>query len=74
VLNYKQWSCNLTNELCNQPFKMTILLFKGARALCCFYVALVTLRKDLSVSDNWDLTVQLWGLYGSGFSCSRDIF
>jgi hypothetical protein len=32
-----------------------LLLLKGARALCCFYVALVTLRKDLSVSDNQDL-------------------
>jgi hypothetical protein len=35
--------------------KMTLLLLKGARALCCFYVALVSLCKDLSVSDNRDL-------------------
>jgi hypothetical protein len=30
-------------------------MLKGARALCYFYVALVSLCKDLSVSDNRDL-------------------
>jgi hypothetical protein len=30
--------------------------------------ALIALRKDSSISDNPGFTVQLWGLYGSGFS------
>jgi hypothetical protein len=30
--------------------------------------ALVTLLKDLSVSEHPGFTVQLWGLYGSSFS------
>jgi hypothetical protein len=30
--------------------------------------ALVSLPKDLSVSDHSGLTVQLWGLHGSDFS------
>jgi hypothetical protein len=30
--------------------------------------ALVTLLKDLYVSEHPGFTVQLWGLYGSGFS------
>jgi hypothetical protein len=30
--------------------------------------ALVSLHKDSSVDEHPGLTVQLWGLYGSGFS------
>jgi hypothetical protein len=33
-----------------------------------YFGALVTLLKDLSVSEHLGLTVQLWGLYGSSFS------
>jgi hypothetical protein len=33
-----------------------------------FFGALVSLHKDLSVSEHPGLTVQLRGLYGSGFS------
>jgi hypothetical protein len=40
---------------------------KGTRAWG-YFGALVTLLKDLSVSEYPGLTVQLWGLYGSGFS------
>jgi hypothetical protein len=39
-----------------------------------YFDALVSLYKDLSVHDHLRYTVQLWGLYGSGFICSRDIF
>jgi hypothetical protein len=38
------------------------------------FAALVSLHKDLSVRDHPGHIVQLWGLYGSGSSCSRDIF
>jgi hypothetical protein len=37
-------------------------------------IALVSLHKDLSVRDYPGHTVQLWGLYGSDFSCLKDIF
>jgi hypothetical protein len=43
-------------------------LIKSARALGYLYGALVSLLKDLSVCDHPELTVQLWGLHGSGFS------
>jgi hypothetical protein len=39
-----------------------------------YFVALVSLRKDLSVRDHPGYTVQLRGLYGFGSSYSRDIF
>jgi hypothetical protein len=39
-----------------------------------YFDALVSLHKDLSVRDHPEHTVELWGLYGSGSSCSRDIF
>jgi hypothetical protein len=45
-----------------------VTLIKRARTLGCFYGALVSLLKDLSVSEHPGLTVQPWGLHGSGFS------
>jgi hypothetical protein len=41
---------------------------EGYSILGCFYGALVSLLKDLSVSEHLRFTVQLWGLYSSGFS------
>jgi hypothetical protein len=41
---------------------------RGLEHIGLSYGALVSLHKDLSVSKHPGLTVQLWGLYGSGFS------
>jgi hypothetical protein len=48
----------MTNELCDQPLKMILLLLKGARVRD-YVVALVSLRKDLSVRDHSGYTIQL---------------
>jgi hypothetical protein len=39
-----------------------------------YFIALVSLYKDSSMNEHPGHTVLLWGLHGSGFSCSRDLF
>jgi hypothetical protein len=51
-----------------------LLLLKRGLEQGGYIVALVSLYKDLSIRDHPGHTVQLWGLYGSGFSCLKDIF
>jgi hypothetical protein len=48
---------------------MILLLLKRGLEHVGYFDALVSLRKDLPVSDN-----RVWGLYGSDFSCLKDIF
>jgi hypothetical protein len=48
----------MTNELCDQPLMMILLLLKGARARG-YIIALVFLHKDLFVCDHPRYTVQL---------------
>jgi hypothetical protein len=43
-------------------------MLKGGQSIGLSFGALVALHKDSSVSEHPELTVQLWGLYGSGFS------
>jgi hypothetical protein len=49
-------------------YDFLVTYLNGARALGYFYGALVSLYKDSSVNEYPRLTVQLWGLHGSGFS------
>jgi hypothetical protein len=53
---------------------MILLLLKSGLEHVGYFDALVSLRKDLSVRDHLRHTVQLWGLYGSGSSCLKDLF
>jgi hypothetical protein len=53
--------CNLTNGICNKCLKDAFIetWLRRARALGCFYGALVSLLEDLSVSEHPGLTAQL---------------
>jgi hypothetical protein len=53
---------------------MILLLLKRGARVRGYIVALVSLHKDLSVRDHPGHTIQLWGLYGSGSSCLKDLF